>query len=289
MYRSRHPWRNLKRRKAHPTPQGRARPRSALSKSLPLPPPSATPSPFLSCTRTLGLDNALRNNNVSLSQHAAYLLCKQRRWHARTREKVQSCVKEIDQENTSWSVCTCVCVRVCMCVCVCVYVWVCCAQDLLTEGLIKSGHDVLRVERKNQTFFGNLNDDGTIDFSSTVVCISYVCAERFVHIVRLTLFFVQEQASGSCFISVTFSFFKLLLQGATFTQYLIYICTHTHTHTHTQTHTHTYLHISDVYVQSTSESGRFVQIRKRLYFHAILRWQHLAFPRLLPPEKGLNF
>jgi hypothetical protein len=70
---------------------------------------------------------------------------------------------------------------------------------------------------------------------------------------------------------------------------LIYICTHTHTHTHTQTHTHTYLHISDVYVQSTSESGRFVQIRKRLYFHAILRWQHLAFPRLLPPEKGLNF
>jgi hypothetical protein len=44
-----------------------------------------------------------------------------------------------------------------------------CAQDLLTEGLIKSGHDVLRVERKNQTFFGNLNEDGTIDFSSTVV------------------------------------------------------------------------------------------------------------------------
>ena len=65
----------------------------------------------------------------------------------------------------------------CVYVCVCVYVRVLCAQDLLTEGLIKSGHDVLRVERKNQTFFGNLNDDGTIDFSSTVVPISYVCAE----------------------------------------------------------------------------------------------------------------
>ena len=72
-------------------------------------------------------------------------------------------------------VCVCVCVCVCMCVCVCVRVLY--AQDLLTEGLIKSGHNVLRVERKNQTFFGNLNDDGTIDFSSTVVPISYVCAE----------------------------------------------------------------------------------------------------------------